>query len=274
MPPAIELHDVSVWFRATNLRHQTLKQTLAHLFDRQRPARFTALDRVSLSIGEGESVGIIGRNGAGKSTLLRVLAQIIIPNQGRLELHRRVVPLLELGVGFHPEMTGRENCYLVGSLLGFSPAETTRRLPGIAEFAEIGEYLDSPVKHYSSGMHARLAFSLITEVEPEVLLLDEILSVGDEFFKRKSMQRLQGLMRRGTATVMVSHTLDYLLSHCDRLIWLSQGKVLADGAAADVARAYLGHVGDTGATGPVAASGAERPAEGDSREHCPNPPVA
>ena len=274
MPPALELHDVSVWFRATNLRHQTLKQTLAHLFDRQRPARFIALDRVSLSIADGESVGIIGRNGAGKSTLLRVLAQIIIPSQGRLVVHRRVVPLLELGVGFHPEMTGRENCYLVGSLLGFSPAETTRRLPGIVEFAEIGEHLDTPVKHYSSGMHARLAFSLITEVEPEVLLLDEILSVGDEFFKRKSKQRLQDLLRRGVATVTVSHSLNYLVSHCDRLIWLSQGKVVADGAAADVARDYLGHMGHAGATEPVAVSEAEKPADPDLRDRHANAPVA
>jgi ABC-type polysaccharide/polyol phosphate transport system ATPase subunit len=267
MTPALELRDVSVWFRATNLRHQTLKQTLAHLFDR-RAASFTALDRVSLTIAEGESVGIVGRNGAGKTTLLRVLAQIIIPNQGRLVVHRRVVPLLELGVGFHPEMTGRENCYLVGSLLGFSPAETTKRLPGIVDFAEIGEYLDTPMKHYSSGMHARLAFSLITEVEPEVLVLDEILSVGDEFFKRKSKERLQHLMRRGVATVMVSHNLEYLVSHCERLIWLDHGRIVADGAAADVSRAYLGHEGHTAR--PVAASEAERAA----RDLPANAPVA
>jgi ABC-type polysaccharide/polyol phosphate transport system ATPase subunit len=273
MPPALQLHDVSVWFRATNLRHQTLKQTLAHLFDRQRPTRVTALDKVSLSIADGESVGIIGRNGAGKSTLLRVLAQIIIPNQGRLVLHRRVVPLLELGVGFHPEMTGRENCYLVGSLLGFSPAETTRRLPGIIEFAELGEYMDTPLKHYSSGMHARLAFSLITEVEPEVLLLDEILSVGDEFFKRKSKQRLQDLMRRGVATVMVSHSLSYLLSHCDRLVWLSHGKVVADGVAADVARDYLAQMGNTGATEPVGVREAGQPDATDVRSRSAIAPV-
>ena len=244
MTPALELHDVSVWFRDTNLRHRSLKQALVHLFDRRQPAVVAALDRVSLSIGEGQSVGIIGRNGAGKSTLLRVLGQIIIPNRGRLVAHRRVVPLLSLGVGFHPEMTGRENCYLVGTLLGFPPAQTTARLPSIAEFAEMGEFLDTPVKNYSSGMYARLAFSLVTEVEPEVLLLDEILSVGDEFFQRKSQERLQQLMRRGVTTVIVSHNLDYLVSQCDRLIWLDQGKLVADGAVAEVARAYrdcLGH---------------------------------
>lgn len=240
MPSALELQDVSVWFRSTQLRHQTLKQALAHVFDRKEMAKFTALDRVSLSVPVGQSVGIIGRNGAGKSTLLRVMAQIIIPNRGRLVLHRRVVPLLELGVGFHPEMTGRENCYLVGSLLGFSPEETRRRLPRIVDFAEIGEHFDTPMKHYSSGMHARLAFSMITEVEPDVLLLDEILSVGDEFFRQKSSERLQQLMRRGAATVMVSHDLDHLMSSCERLIWLDHGRIVADGPAAQVGRAYRG----------------------------------
>jgi lipopolysaccharide transport system ATP-binding protein len=243
MTPALELHDVSVWFRDTSLRHRTLKEALAHMFDRRRPGIVAALDGVSLCIGEGQSVGIIGRNGAGKSTLLRVLGQIIIPNRGRLVAHRRVVPLLSLGVGFHPEMTGRENCYLVGTLLGFSPAQTTARLPRIEEFAEIGEFLDTPVKNYSSGMYARLAFSLVTEVEPEVLLLDEILGVGDEFFQRKSQDRLEQLMRRGVTTVLVSHNLDHLVSHCDRLIWLDQGKLVADGPAAEVARSYRDHLG-------------------------------
>ena len=256
MTPAIELRDVSVRFRDTNLRHRSLKQALAHVFDRHRPGMVAALDGVSLIIGEGQSVGVIGRNGAGKSTLLRVLGQIIIPNQGRLVSHRRVVPLLELGVGFHPEMTGRENCYLVGTLLGFSPAETTARLPGIAEFSEMGEFLDIPVKNYSSGMYARLAFSLVTEVEPEVLLIDEILSVGDEFFQRKSEDRLEQFMRRGTTTVMVSHNLDYLVSHCDRLIWLERGKVVADGPAAEVVRAYRDSLGRK--------SGVAKPPEGRS----------
>ena len=243
MKHALELHDVSVRFRDTNLRHYTLKQALANLFDRRRPAVVAALDGVSLTIGEGQSVGIIGRNGAGKSTLLRVMGEIIIPNRGRLVAHRRVVPLLALGVGFHPEMTGRENCYLVGTLLGFSPARTTARLAGIAEFAEMAEFLDTPVKNYSSGMYARLAFSLVTEVEPEILLLDEILGVGDEFFQRKSQERLQQLMRRGATTVIVSHNLDYLVAQCDRLIWLDQGKVVADGAAAEVALAYRARLG-------------------------------
>jgi ABC-type polysaccharide/polyol phosphate transport system ATPase subunit len=251
MPPALELHDVSVWFRDTNLRHRTLKQALAHMFDRRRPAVVAALDGVSLSIGEGQSVGIIGRNGAGKSTLLRVLGQIIIPNRGRLVARRRVVPLLALGVGFHPEMTGRENCYLVGTLLGFSTARTKERLAGIAEFAEMTEFLDTPVKNYSSGMYARLAFALVTEVEPEVLLLDEILSVGDEFFQRKSQERLQQIMRRGATTVIVSHNLDHLVSQCERLIWLDEGKLVADGPAAEVARAYRACLGRSAGAKPA-----------------------
>jgi ABC-type polysaccharide/polyol phosphate transport system ATPase subunit len=250
MTPALELHHVCVWFRDTSLRHRSLKQALAHLLKRHRPTVVAALDGVSLCIGEGQSVGIIGRNGAGKSTLLRVLGQIIIPNRGRVVAHRRVVPLLSLGVGFHPEMTGRENCYLVGTLLGFTPAQTTARLPAIAEFAELGEFLDTPMKNYSSGMYARLAFSLVTEVEPEILLLDEILSVGDEFFQRKSQERLHQLIRKGVTSVIVSHNLDYLVAQCSRLIWLDQGKLVADGPAAEVARAYragLGHGAHTGA---------------------------
>ena len=250
MTPALDLHDVCVWFRDTSLRHRSLKQALAHLLKRHRPPVVAALDGVSLCIGEGQSVGIIGRNGAGKSTLLRVLGQIIIPNRGRVVAHRRVVPLLSLGVGFHPEMTGRENCYLVGTLLGFTPAQTTARLPAIGEFAELGEFLDTPVKNYSSGMYARLAFSLVTEVEPEILLLDEILSVGDEFFQRKSQERLQQLIRKGVTSVIVSHNLDYLVAQCSRLIWLDQGKLVADGPAAEVAHAYragLGHGAHTGA---------------------------
>jgi ABC-type polysaccharide/polyol phosphate transport system ATPase subunit len=243
MLPAVELHDVSVRFRASNLRHRSLKETLVHLFDRHPPATFTALDRLSLDIQDGQSVGIIGRNGAGKSTLLRVLGRIIIPNQGRLVVRRRVAPLLELGVGFHPEMTGRENCYLAGSLLGFTPRQTTAHLPEIIEFAELREFIDTPVKHYSSGMYARLAFSLLTAVEPEVLLLDEVLSVGDEFFQRKSRKRLQNLMDRGAATVIVSHNLDFLADRCQRLIWLDQGKIVQDGPAAEVAFSYREHLG-------------------------------
>lgn len=215
----------------------------APLFDRQPAASFTAIDRLSLEIHDGQSVGLVGRNGAGKSTLLRVLGGIIIPNQGRLVVRRRVVPLLELGVGFHPEMTGRENCYLAGTLLGFSPAQTKARLPEIIEFSELAEFMDTPVKHYSSGMYARLAFSLLTAVEPELLLLDEVLSVGDEFFKRKSQRRLHGLMDKGVGAVVVSHDLDFLAANCQRLIWLDQGKVIQDGPAAEVARAYREHLG-------------------------------
>jgi ABC-type polysaccharide/polyol phosphate transport system ATPase subunit len=243
MPPALELRDISVRFRASNLRHRSLKETLVHLFDRQPPATFTAIDNLSLDILDGQSVGLIGRNGAGKSTLLRVMGRIIIPNQGRLVVRRRVVPLLEMGVGFHPEMTGRENCYLAGTLLGFTPTQTREHLPEIIEFSELHEFMDTPVKHYSSGMYARLAFSLLTAVDPEILLLDEVLSVGDEFFQRKSQKRLKNLMDRGAGTVIVSHNLDFLASNCQRLIWLDHGKIVKDGPAAEVASAYREHLG-------------------------------
>lgn len=237
MTPALELQDVSVHFRATNLRHRTLKQVLAGLLDK-RPDTLAALDGVSLAIPAGQCVGVIGRNGAGKSTLIRVLAEIILPHRGRVLTRGRVVPLLELGVGFHPELSGRENCYLAGSLLGFPPREIRERLPRIAEFAAIGESLDSPVKYYSSGMYARLAFSLATEVEPDALLLDEILGVGDAFFQEKSRQRLEDLIEKGLTTVIVSHNLEFLEARCSRLVWLEHGKIVLDGGCAEVASAY------------------------------------
>jgi ABC-type polysaccharide/polyol phosphate transport system ATPase subunit len=172
--------------------------------------------------------------------LLRVLTGVITPKTGRLEVdaRRRMVPLLELGIGFHPDLSGRENCYLAGSLMGYGPADIRERLPGIIAFAELTEFIDEPVKHSSSGMYARLAVALATDVEPEVLLVDEVFGVGDEFFMRKCIVRMQRLMRLGTTTVFVSHNLDFLVAQCDRLVWLDQGSVVMDGAPEPVAAEY------------------------------------
>ena len=148
------------------------------------------------------------------------------------------MPLLELGIGFHPDLSGRENCYLAGSLLGYSASELDRRIPSIIRFAELEEFIDEPVKNYSSGMYARLAFALSTDVEPEVLLVDEVFGVGDEFFMRKCIVRMRRLMKAGTTTVFVSHNLDFLVAQCNRLIWLDRGKIIRDGNPAEVAAAY------------------------------------
>jgi ABC-type polysaccharide/polyol phosphate transport system ATPase subunit len=250
MHAALDLHDVAVHFCPTRFQHRSLKQVLASMLKPQPPKIVAALDGVSLTVPAGQCVGIIGRNGAGKSTLLRVLAEIILPTRGHVITHGRVVPLLELGVGFHAEMTGRENCFLAGSLLGMTPSAMQDRLGSIAEFADIGDYLDSPVKHYSSGMYARLAFALATEVDPKILLLDEILGVGDEFFQQKSQKRLCGLMGQGVTTVIVSHNLAFLTARCDRLIWLDRGKIALDGSCDEVARAYHGQAHPNGNFAP------------------------
>jgi ABC-type polysaccharide/polyol phosphate transport system ATPase subunit len=216
----------------------------------RKPIQFTALDRLSLSIADGEAVGIIGRNGAGKSTLLRVIAQIIIPSGGEVRVRGRVTPLLELGIGFHPELSGRENCYLAGALLGFTPKQVTERMDRIREFSEIGAFLDSPVKTYSSGMYARLAFTLATEVEPEILLVDEILGVGDEFFQQKSLDRMQRLMKKGVTTVLVSHNMTFLAKQCTRVIWMDEGRIVDDGATEEVLDRYKACGGHPRPAGP------------------------
>jgi homopolymeric O-antigen transport system ATP-binding protein len=232
--------NIRVSFAKNILAQRSLKSTLAGLFTHTATPRFLALDDVSLAIRDGEHVGLIGRNGAGKSTLLRVLAGVIEPQEGSVTVARgkHIVPLLELGIGFHPDLSGRENCYLAGSLMGYSTAKLDRRMPSIIRFAELEEFFDEPVKNYSSGMYARLAFALSTDVEPEVLLVDEVFGVGDEFFMRKCIVRMRRLMKAGTTTVFVSHNLDFLVAQCDRLIWLDRGKIIRDGEPSEVAAAY------------------------------------
>jgi ABC-type polysaccharide/polyol phosphate transport system ATPase subunit len=235
-----ELQDVSVSFRRNAVEARSLKYFLASRLRRQPRAALEALAGVSLSIADGERVGVIGRNGAGKSTLLRVLARIIIPQRGRVVVDpsRRVVPLLELGVGFQPDLSGAENCVLAGRLLGLKPACIEARLDRIVRFAEIDGFIHEPVKHYSSGMYARLAFALAFDVEPDVLLVDEVFGVGDEFFMEKCRARVRSLGAAGVTSVFVSHNLDFLQAHCDRLLWCDRGRLVMDGSPSAVAAAY------------------------------------
>jgi ABC-type polysaccharide/polyol phosphate transport system ATPase subunit len=199
-----------------------------------------ALRDLSLCVAPGERLGIIGRNGSGKSTLLRVIAGVIVPERGTVAVAegRTVAPLIELGIGFHPELSGRENCYLGGSLLGISHKEMDAQIDEIVAFSELRDFIDEPIKSYSSGMYARLAFALATCKHPDVLLLDEVLSVGDQFFVKKSVARMQRLMGEGTTVVIVSHSLDLLVTQCSRLLWLERGVMQADGPSAQVAAAY------------------------------------
>ncbi len=239
MGTVLEVREATVRFDPQRVLVRTLRQRLA-LGWQMRSKPFVALDACSLAIEESEVVGLVGRNGAGKSTLLRVLAGIIVPQEGTVtgDPSRRLIPLLELGIGFHSELTGRENCLLSGALFGQRPKEIAARVSAIADFAEIEPFLDQPVKTYSSGMYARLAFSLATELAPDILLLDEVLGVGDQFFVRKSMARMQRLVRSGITVVLVSHNLDFLVAQCDRLVWLEAGRIQMDGRPEEVAAAY------------------------------------
>ncbi len=238
--PLFQLKDVTVQFDKQAVQHRSLKHLLGHRKNRSALQKFEALRQVSLTIGAGEHLGIIGRNGAGKSTLLKVLTGVITPQHGKVWRDRaaHIVPLLELGIGFQPDLTGRENCYLAGILMGYSTAEIGRKMDSIIRFSELGEFIDEPVKNYSSGMYARLAFAIATDVQPDVLLVDEVFGVGDEFFMRKCIVRMQRLMQSGRTTVFVSHNLDFLVTQCNRLVWLDGGKIVMDGAPEEVGAAY------------------------------------
>ena len=199
---------------------------------------FWALKDVSFEVFKGEVVGIIGRNGSGKSTLLKIIAGLFRPTEGSVRVQGSIVPMLELGSGFDPELTGRENVFLNGAILGYSKEFLKERFPEILEFSELGDFINMPLKTYSSGMMMRLAFSVATIVEPEILIVDEILAVGDEAFQKKSRSKMMELMGGGTTVLYVSHSLEQIRELCNRVIWLDSGKIVMQGAAEDVCDAY------------------------------------
>jgi lipopolysaccharide transport system ATP-binding protein len=200
---------------------------------------FWALDDVSFDIEEAEVVGLIGKNGAGKSTLLKIISQITEPTAGEIHLHGKVASLLEVGIGFHPELTGRENIYLNGAILGMSRAEIRRKFDAIVEFAEIPRFLDTPVKRYSSGMYVRLAFAVAAHLEPDILLVDEVLAVGDAQFQQKCLGKMRDIRAQGRTVVVVSHNMSTVASLCQRVVWLADGKVKMSGPTHDVIGKYL-----------------------------------
>lgn len=200
---------------------------------------FWALKDVSFDIHQGDAVGIIGRNGAGKSTLLKVLSKITEPSAGRVTIKGRVASLLEVGTGFHPELTGRENVYLNGAILGMTRSEIRRKFDEIVAFAEVEKFLDTPVKRYSSGMYVRLAFAVAAHLEPEILVVDEVLAVGDVEFQKKSMGKMQAVTNEGRTVLFVSHNMGAIQSMCQRSIWLDGGKVMGDGISRDVVQQYM-----------------------------------
>ncbi|MBQ5893416.1 MAG: ABC transporter ATP-binding protein [Clostridia bacterium] len=219
---------------------QSMKEYLVALArGRLRYNSFFALSDVSFSVGRGEVLGIVGSNGAGKSTLLKVIAGILTPTSGELSVKGRVVPMLELGSGFDDDLTGRENIFLNGAILGYSEQFLRERFDEIVEFSGLYDFLDVPVRNYSSGMVMRLAFSIASMVEPDVLIVDEILAVGDARFQEKSYTRMLELMHRGTAVLLVSHDLGQIRRLCDRVLWLEGGRVRRLGDTQEVCDAYV-----------------------------------
>lgn len=205
----------------------------------QKTERFFALKDVSFGIEHGESVGIVGRNGAGKSTLLKILARIARPSRGRVTLYGRVNSLLEVGIGFNTELSGRDNIYLSGSFLGMKVSEIRRKYDEIVAFSEIEQFIDTPVKYYSSGMFVRLAFSVAVHLTPEILLLDEVLAVGDAGFRQKSLTKMTELLGSGATIIFVSHDDQAIRSICKRAVWLEKGVVQMDGPSEDVVENYM-----------------------------------
>jgi ABC-type polysaccharide/polyol phosphate transport system ATPase subunit len=236
---AIRLDGVVLRYRIPRERIFSLKEyAIRSLQRRVVYDDFTALDAVSLAISPGERVAVIGRNGAGKSTLLRVISRVLPPTEGRVLVRGRVAPILELGLGFHGELTGRENVMLQGALLGFSRKVMRRRLDEIVAWAELSEFIDSPIRTYSSGMSARLAFAVATDIEPDILLVDETLSVGDERFQEKCKERIGAFRETGKTVLLVSHDLPLVRDNCRRAIWIHKGRLVRDGDAETVTAAY------------------------------------
>jgi len=255
---AVECEGIRKRYRiGTPEPYHALRDTITHALDFPRralqsvfrgrspfpasgaPRTFWALNDVSFQVGRGEVVGIVGRNGAGKTTLLKILSRITRPTQGEARVYGRVGSLLEVGTGFHPELTGRENIYLNGAILGLRKAEIRRKFDDIVAFAEVEDFIDTPVKRYSSGMHMRLAFAVAAHLDPEILFVDEVLAVGDAAFQRKCLGKMSDVSRQGRTILFVSHNMAAVQQLCDRAIWLDEGRIRRDGPAKPVVAEYL-----------------------------------
>ncbi len=237
--PAIILEHASVRYRSSEEPYWSFKEfAIRALQNRLKLKDFWALDDITFSVEKGETFGIIGRNGAGKSTLLKLISRVLSPTKGKVITSGMVAPLLELGAGFHAELTGRENTFLNATLLGHPMREIKEHLPEILDFAQIDGYVDSPIRTYSSGMIARLGFAVATSWKPDILILDEILAVGDEEFRKKCYDRMRKFREGGTTILLVSHDLTTIEKMCSRAAWLDQGRTKALGDVNNVIQAY------------------------------------
>lgn len=241
MSKAVSFRGVSKRFTLHHERPRTLQELTIGLFggDRGRSEELWALKEIDFEVEEGESLGIIGPNGAGKSTILKLVAGIMRPTSGEITIRGKVSPLLELGAGFHHDLTGRENIYLNAALLGISEGETKAKFHEIVEFSELERFIDAPLKHYSSGMYMRLGFAVAVYVDPAVLLIDEVLAVGDEAFQRKCLAKIEEFQKEDRTIIFVSHALSTVAEMCHRALWLDQGRIRAMGSADRVVEEYL-----------------------------------
>jgi ABC-type polysaccharide/polyol phosphate transport system ATPase subunit len=240
---AVGLSEVSVRYQVPTEQIGTLKEYVIRMLQgrRIRYRGLWALHDLDLEVRRGESLGIVGRNGAGKSTLLKVIARVLRPTKGRVWVRGNVAPLIELGAGFHPELTGRENIIMNGAMLGFSRGQMEEKFDRIVEFAEIGPFIDAALRSYSSGMVLRLGFAVASEVDPDILIIDEVLAVGDEAYREKCLARMRDFRQKGTTILFVSHALPLIEATCDRAIWIDEGRIRRSGEVDEVVQAYRDH---------------------------------
>ena len=236
---AIKVDHVYKSFNIYYDRANTLKERALFWMRNKRKEKREVLKDITLDIKKGETVALIGVNGSGKSTLLKLMTQIIFPNKGTIETHGKLTSLLELGAGFHPDFSGRENIYFNSSIFGLTKKEIDKRIEKVIEFSELQEFIDNPVRTYSSGMYMRLAFSVAINVDADILLIDEILSVGDQHFQEKCFNKMRELKQEGKTMVFVTHSMDSVKKLCDRAVWLSDGKIRMDGDTENVVNEYL-----------------------------------
>ncbi len=236
---AIELHNVFMKFRVASQRVDGLKEFVIKTLKRElKHSDFTAVNDVSFTVKKGEVVGLIGLNGSGKSTTLKIISGILKPTSGTVIARGKISPLIELGAGFDFDLTARENVFLNGAVLGYSKKEMLEKMDEIIEFSELHEFMDVPIKNFSSGMVARLAFAIATNIDPEILIVDEILGVGDFLFQQKCEQRINKMMSGGTTVVVVSHSIEQIEHLCERVVWLDKGSVVMIGPTAEVCAKY------------------------------------
>lgn len=235
----VRLEDISLKFNIDHNRVASLKEFFVRWLKRDlKHEEFWALKHVSFDVEKGDVIGIIGHNGAGKSTLLKVISGIMKPTEGKVQTNGNIVPMLELGSGFDMELSGRENIFLNGAILGYTEKFLNSKYDEIVQFSELGDFIEAPIRTYSSGMLARLAFSVACVVEPEILIVDEILSVGDADFQEKSRRRMMELMTGGTTVFFVSHSLKQIREMCNKVVWLEHGRVQAFGATEEICNCY------------------------------------